>query len=228
MVIYWIFKLSHNDNYVNFYSCEHKNRTPLPGWGWYFFGAHFPQVTLEINLPFTAHRMHEKIFVLNLLPSEAFRAARLTWLLFCHTSKACTPNPLLSIAMVDAPGAIQVCLHPDRLKTVIPPLLHGKVLLHLGWRKIRRTGSGSTNSSRRPAIAPVARPMSSFLPVLSRSTGWWSTLPPGASFLTMSSWSRGDGLRPCPPLFPISCCTNRYRSCVQRTIRRGVPRFWIT
>lgn len=154
---------------------------------------------------------------------------RLTWLPFCHTSKACTPNPLFSAAVMDAPSAVPpISLSPDRPKMLIPPLLHGTTaLLHLGWRKICRAGPGSTSSSQLPAIVLAARPMSLFLPELSRSTGWWNVLPAGASFLMISSRSKASSLRLCPPLFPISCCTSPSRSCVRHTIRRGVLQFWI-
>ena len=167
------------------------------------------------------------LFSLWRLPALWHSPVRLTWLLFCHTSKACTPNPLFSAAMMDVPSAVQISLHPDHLEMVIPPLLHGTALSPRSWRKICRAGPGSTNSSRLPAIALAARRMNSFLPGLFRSTGWWNIPPAGASFPMMSFWSRDSGLRLCPPLFPISCCTSRYRSCVQRTIRRGAQRFWI-
>ena len=153
---------------------------------------------------------------------------RLTWLLFCHTSKACTPNPLFSAAAMDVPSVVPISLPPDRPKMVIPPLLHGTTaLLHLGQRKICRTGPGSTSSSQLPAIVLAARPMSLFLPELSRSTGWWNVLPAGASFLMTSSRSKASNWRLCLPLFPISCCTSPSRSCVRHTIRRDALQFWI-
>ena len=157
-------------------------------------------------------------------PAASQHICELDMAVFLPPLRHATPNPL-SIVMMDPPSAAQIGLPPDRARrSFLPCSTEGLGYIRAGgrpagWSRLNKFIAASGYCSRHKADELIFAGAVQVNGMVEHS--------PGRRILADDVIRSDSGLRLCPPLFPISCCTSPSRSCVRHTIRRGVLQFWI-